>query len=151
MKRRGARRGFTLVEVIVVLIVVAIVGAIAVPELLRAMEVGADDGEVAPLTALFREARRVSADRAVVVRVVLDPEGARYRADTSGVWGAGLLHEGEIELEPGVQMQSDSARLNFTFRPDGRVFADTVIVSGRWGSSMVTVDRWTGAIRVDPY
>jgi general secretion pathway protein H len=149
--RRRARRGFTLVEVIVVLIVLAIVGAIAVPELLRAMEVGADDGEVAPLTALLREARGVSVEHSVVVRMVVDPEGARYRADSSGVFGAGLLHEGTVDLESGVQMQSDSARLYFTFRPDGRVFGDTVIVNGRWGSSMVTVDRWTGAIRVEPY
>ena len=145
------RRAFTLVEVIVVLIVIAIAGSIAVPELLEALDVGADEGEVAPLTALLRDARRVSVEQTVVVTLVVDPEDGRYRADSSSIWGAALLREGVLELEPGVQLQTDSVRLNFTFRPDGSVFGDTVVVSGRWGSSRVAVDRWTGAIRVDPY
>ena len=152
MTARGMRRrGFTLVELIVVLIVIAIAGTVAVPELLRAMDVGADDGEVAPITALLRDARRVSIEHGVVVTLVLDPEGARYRADSASVYGSGLLHEGTIELESPAQMQSDSLRLRFTFRPDGSAFSDTIVVAGRWGSSRVTVDRWTGAIRVEPY
>jgi general secretion pathway protein H len=149
--RRRGRRGFTLVELIVVLIVIAIAGGVAVPELLRAMDVGADDGEVAPLTALLRDARRTSIEHAVIVTLVLDPEGARYRADSASVYGSGLIHEGTIEMESGVAMQSDSLRLHFTFRPDGSAFSDTVVVAGRWGSSRVMVDRWTGAIRVEPY
>jgi general secretion pathway protein H len=149
--RRRLRRGFTLVEIIVVLIVIAIAGAVAVPELLEAMDVGADDGEIAPLTALLRDARQTSVEQGVIVTLVLDPEGARYRADTSSVNGAGLLHEGHVELEPGVRMESDSLRLSWRFRPDGSVFGDTVVVAGQWGSSRVTVDRWTGEIRVEPW
>jgi prepilin-type N-terminal cleavage/methylation domain-containing protein len=149
--RSLARRGFTLVELIVVLVVIAIAGFVAVPELIRAMEVGADDGEVAPFTSLLRYARQRSIENAVIVRLIVDPEGLRYRADSAGVWGAGLLEEGIIELDPGVRMESDSTRLNYTFRPDGSAFGDTVVVSGRWGSSHVSLDRWTGAINVYPY
>jgi hypothetical protein len=59
------------------------------------------------------------------------------------------LSEGELELEPGVTLESDSIRVRFTFRPDGSVFGDTLTIRGRWASSRLAIDRWTGAIHVD--
>jgi hypothetical protein len=97
----------------------------------------------------LRGARREAIEKATTVTVLIDPAGARYRADTAGPRGAGLLDEGPVQLDAGVSLESDSLRVRFTFRPDGSVFADTLTVRGRWATSRIAVDRWTGAIRVD--
>ncbi len=143
------RHGFTLIEMIVVLIVVAILAGLTAPALLRMGAVAEDTTDAAPLTALFRGARREAIQSGTTVTLVLDPAEARYRADTSGARGAGMLKEGEIVLGDGVVLESDSARIRFTFRPDGSVFGDTLTVRGRWESSRLSIDRWTGAIHVD--
>jgi prepilin-type N-terminal cleavage/methylation domain-containing protein len=147
MSGRG-RDGFTLIEMIVVLIVIAVTAGLTAPAIMR-MGAPADEGETAPLTALLRAARRQALEGGAVVTVIVDPEDARYRADTAGPRGAGLLSEGALTLDEGVTLESDSLRVRFTFRPDGSVFGDTLTVRGRWSASRVSVDRWTGAIHVD--
>jgi hypothetical protein len=52
-------------------------------------------------------------------------------------------------MDEGVSLEADSARVRFTFRPDGSVFGDSITVRGQYGASLVTVDRWTGAVRID--
>ena len=145
----GRRGGFTLIEMIVVVIVIAVTAGLTAPAMMRMAGVEADVRGTAPLAALLRSARRQAVESGSVVRVIIDPKDARYRADTTGPRGAGLLSEGELTLDPGVTLESDSIRVRFTFRPDGSVFGDTLTVHGRWTSSRVSVDRWTGAIHVD--
>src|SRR5688500_5048950 len=142
----ATRRGFTLIEMIVVLIVIAVTAGLTAPAMLRMAGVQADEGETGPLAALLRAARREPLERGPVVTVIVDPKAASYRADTSSARGAGLLSGGELTLDPGVTLESDSLRVRFTFRPDGSVFGDTLTVHGRWTSSRLSVDRWTGAI-----
>lgn len=144
-----SRRGFTLIEMIVVLIIVAVLAWLTAPAMMRMMAPHAEEGDATPLTALLRGARRASIERGVVVALTLDPVGARYRADSIGARGVGLLGEGEIIMQDGVSLETDSARVRFTFRPDGSVFGDSVMVRGQYGSAVVSVDRWTGAIRID--
>ena len=144
-----ASRGFTLIEMIVVLIVIAVTAGLTAPAMMRMASGQTDDSDAAPVSALLRAARRQALEGGSVVTLILDPKDARYRADTSSARGAGLLSEGELALEPGVTLESDSLRVRFTFRPDGSTFADTLTVRGRWATSRVSVDRWTGAIHVD--
>lgn len=148
MKRRG-RAGFTLIEMIVVLMIVSIITWLTAPALMRAVSPHANDGEATALAALLRSARREAIARGVVVALTVDPAGARYRADSIGARGVGLFGEGDIALDEGVALETDSARVRFTFRPDGSVFGDSVTVRGRDGAVLVSMDRWTGAIRID--
>jgi prepilin-type N-terminal cleavage/methylation domain-containing protein len=143
------RRGFTLIEMIVVLLVIAVTAGLTAPAMMRMVSAPADESDAAPLAALLRGARRHALESGSVVTVVVDPKDARYRADTSNPRGAGLLSEGELAFDQGVTLVSDSLRVRFTFRPDGSVFGDTLTVRGRWTSSRLSVDRWTGAIHVD--
>ena len=142
-------RGFTLIEMIVVLLVIAVTAGLTAPAMMRMAGVTTDDGETAPLAALLRSARRQALEGGTVVALIVDPKDARYRADTTGPRGSGLLSEGELTLDPGVTLESDSLRVRFTFRPDGSVFGDTLTVHGRWASSRISIDRWTGSIHVD--
>jgi general secretion pathway protein H len=146
---RVARAGFTLIEMIVVIIVIAITAGLTAPAIMRMAGAQTDETDTAPVAALLRGARRQALEGGAVVTVIVDPENARYRADTSSARGAGLLSEGVLSLEPGVTLESDSIRVRFTFRPDGSVFGDTLTVHGRTTSSRISIDRWTGAIHVD--
>ena len=146
---RTPRGGFTLVEMIVVLIVVAVIAGLTAPAMMRITGTPADDSDAAPLTALLRAARRQAIENGSVVTVILDPRAARYRADTSSPRGAGMLSEGVLAFDPGVTLESDSLRVHFRFRPDGSVFGDTLTVRGRWTTSRLSVDPWTGAVHVD--
>jgi type II secretion system protein H len=143
------RRGFTLIEMIVVLIVIAVIAGLTAPAMMRMTGTVADESDAAPLTALLRNARRQAIESGAVVTILLDPENARYRADTASPRGAGMLREGELTLESGVTLESDSLRVRFSFRPDGSVFGDTLTVRGRWTTSRISVDRWTGTVHVD--
>ena len=144
-----ARAGFTLIEMIVVLIIVSVVTWLTAPALMRAVSPDASDGEATALAALLRGARREAIERGIVVSLTLDPAGAKYRADSISPRGVGLLGEGEITLDEGVSLETDSARVRFTFRPDGSVFGDSITVRGQQGAVLVSMDRWTGAIRFD--
>ena len=144
-----ARHGFTLIEMIVVLIVIAVIAGLTAPAMMRMAAPEVDASDAAPVAGLLRAARRQAIEGGSVVTLILDPEEARYRADTSGPRGSGRLSEGPISIGEDVTLESDSLRVRFTFRPDGSVFGDTVIVHGRYASARVSVDRWTGAVRVD--
>ncbi len=59
------------------------------------------------------------------------------------------LKPGEpLELPAGVRMEVPRARARFTFQPTGASLADTLLVVGPFGTLVVTLDPWTGDVRV---
>lgn len=53
-----------------------------------------------------------------------------------------------IGLPPSVRMELPRARTRFTFEPTGAALADTLLLTGPFGTRAVTVDAWTGDVRV---
>jgi hypothetical protein len=53
-----------------------------------------------------------------------------------------------IGLPDGVRMELPRARSRFTFEPTGAALADTLVLSGPFGTRAVTIDAWTGDVRV---
>jgi hypothetical protein len=53
-----------------------------------------------------------------------------------------------IGLPDGVRMELPRARARFTFEPTGAALADTLVLSGAFGVRAVTIDAWTGDVRV---
>jgi type II secretory pathway pseudopilin PulG len=53
-----------------------------------------------------------------------------------------------IGLPEGVRMELPRARARFTFEPSGAALADTLLLTGPFGVRAVTIDPWTGDVRV---
>ena len=53
-----------------------------------------------------------------------------------------------LGLPEGVRMELPRARARFTFEPTGAALADTLLLTGPFGTRAVTIDPWTGDVRV---
>ena len=78
----------------------------------------------------------------VVLRI--DPISGRYRADSTGVAGTGLLAQGTLTHDPSETFITDLPRLQYVFRPTGAVFGDSVLVRGFGATVMIMMDEWSG-------
>jgi prepilin-type N-terminal cleavage/methylation domain-containing protein len=145
---RGNRRGFTLWELTMVLLVMAIAATLAAPAFVR---FGAEQPSQAAdrVLALLRDARRASLEYNASVSLRIDPKTLKYQVDTTTTGGSGVLAAGVLELGMTETLETDRPRLQYLFRPTGAAFADSVIVRGGDVPYVVRVDPWTGVARAD--
>jgi prepilin-type N-terminal cleavage/methylation domain-containing protein len=145
---RGGRRGFTLWELTMVLLIMAIAASLAAPAFAR---FGTDQptGPADKMIGLLRDARKASIDFNATVTLRMDPKTLKYQIDTSGVRGSGRLAEGTLDMGLMATLESTEPRLRYVFRPSGVAFADTVIVRGGEIPLIVRVDPWSGVARAD--
>jgi type II secretion system protein H len=160
-----ARAGFTLIEIVVVLLIIAVATAVSVPALLPPREPGELESATSRIEALFRLARD-SAGRSGMPMVVafdsatgdarlypereVQPEHEAYdvalRAPGTPRRRAGGDDAGweSLELPQSVRVELPKARAHFTFRPAGAAFGDTLALrqGGTW--RIITVNPWNG-------
>jgi hypothetical protein len=60
----------------------------------------------------------------------------------------GLVPGEPIGLPDGVRMELPRARSRFTFEPTGAALADTLLLTGPFGVRAVSIDPWTGDVRI---
>jgi Tfp pilus assembly protein FimT len=142
------RRGFTLWEISLVFAVLVVALVLAAPALVD-FGTQKEESDAEALLGLLRDARRQSVQHSASVAVRLDPTSGKYRIDTTGVNGMGVLTEGDLELGGATVLVTDLARLQFLFQPTGASFSDSVGVRGPNGTVMVTVDPWSGVARAE--
>ena len=145
---RRARGGFTLFEMSIVLAVMAVCAVLVAPALTRLGERPPAKTADAVL-AVLRDARKAAIDRSATVVLRIDPVSGRFRADTTGVGGTGLLAEGALTLGATETLETTLPRLRYIFRPTGAAFADSVLVRGFGEAVLVSVDPWSGVARTD--
>ncbi|MEX0892848.1 MAG: GspH/FimT family pseudopilin [Gemmatimonadota bacterium] len=172
MRAPRGRSGFTLVEMVVVLLILAVVAAATVPALRS--EMAPDDdltAAVRTFEAVFRLARDSAARGAAPVTVVLDsathhvwfvvpprPGGvddtelaaapermarvAPVRRGTPSAFEPGAA----LELPASVRLELTRARARFTLTPHGLALGDSLVLRSGTRSVLLTLDPWTGDV-----
>jgi prepilin-type N-terminal cleavage/methylation domain-containing protein len=137
------KRGFTLVEVVVVIAILGITAAAVVPALARATAEDDLTRGARALGEVLDAARTRALERAISVRVAFVPETGRYWVTAAEQ----VLDSGAFALDPAVRLQSPSARPTFRFDPLGTADGDSVLLVGSSGARALNLDRWTGELR----
>ena len=155
----ATRRGFTLIELVVVLLLIALATAVTVPAFLHEDPPQADmDAAEQRVSLLFRLARDSAVHSGAPVTVFLDSITATAWLVTgssatssdpasNASRTAGALHAtpGEsLGLPASVSLGMSSARARFRFMPGGAAFGDTLVLRAGATVRSMTVDPWTG-------
>jgi prepilin-type N-terminal cleavage/methylation domain-containing protein len=178
MRRSAPARGFTLVEVVTALLIVSLAVAVAVPAFRTSGQDDDLTKARRRVETLFRLARDSAIRSGVPVTVILDSvqglawidtapmvrigseavrEALAYPDATPEPGEVAAMHLGTSEalapgqfigLPPTVHMQLPRARARFRFEPTGAALADTLLLSGAFGTRAVIVDPWTGDVTV---
>jgi type II secretion system protein H len=138
-------RGFTLLELIVTLIVIALATGVAIPTIARSTESVRLRAEVATFSAMLRHAR----ERAIVTRraqtVVIDTASHRVSRLAGGLDGE--VRETRVLSERFTIEASPPPALTVSFEPQGGSSGGDFRLTAGDAVYRVTVDALTGRVR----
>ena len=109
MIRARSATGFTLVELIIVMTLLAIVAALAVPSLARSMRQRNLDEEATRLLALTEYARNEAVSQGVPMIVWIDAKSQRYGIEPKTGFDADETRAREYAMNADVQAEIDKA------------------------------------------
>jgi prepilin-type N-terminal cleavage/methylation domain-containing protein len=138
MSRLTNRRGVTLIELVVVIMLMAIVAGVAAPAFTsfdRRTPTGVD-----AVVDLIRHARLTAVEQGRAVTLTIDPATARYWLDAPDTTDV-------LALPQGVTLSAMQPRVHLRFAPTGGVDADPILVHEQNAVTPIVLDRWTGELR----
>ena len=142
-ERASHRVAFTLLEVLVVLTLLAITAAAAVPAFLADREQGAERAAATALAMALARVRDGARGAAAPATLVLAPSEGRMWL----VWRDSTLTE-QLPLPPGIELAAVGGdRIQCRFEPTGTATPFEITIRGR-ASVPVRVDAWTGEITI---
>ena len=142
-RRNARRRGFTLLELLVVLVLFAITAAAAVPAFLANETASAERGRATAIAMALTRVRDGARESGAPATLVLAPDDGRVWL----VWRDSTVVE-QIPLAPGVRLAAPKGeRVECRFAPAGPATPFTISVLGRV-TLAVRVDAWSGEITI---
>jgi len=144
----AAGLGYTLIEVVIVLAVLAVATAVAVPAVGSALEGLRARAEVAGLAALLRSAREQAVERQSTYEVVFEPAAQLVRLAPAGE-ASGRQVAMIRRFSPLLRLSGDgsSTTMRIAFLPQGASTGGQVLVDGPRGRRYrIMVDALTGRV-----
>lgn len=140
------RRGFTLIEVLVVLLILALVGGVGIPRL--APRATGAEGVAERVVAVLVAARAHAVERGVSTALLLDAASGRWVVlGTPDAYGGGdTLRTGVLALDGTALGSGDIDRVRVTFDAVGRAWGPPIDVGDADHRYTIRVHPWTGAI-----
>lgn len=138
-------RGFTLVEVVAVLAIIAVVSAAVVPALLDDRQDSA--ATTAEILHVLHRARATSLQQNVGVTLTIDPSSGRYWIGIDSDSVVRQLVEGQIDSAREVHLISASPRHRYQFTPVGTATGEPLRIESNSGDWSIEVEPWTGEPR----
>lgn len=145
MTSRPGRRGVTLIEMVVVLVICGIVSAAVVPAIARGESDDPLELSSAEAVAMLRRARATAMERGVSVTVRVDGATARYSVRMA-LHREPAIAEGVLKLAEGASIVADSVPPRFGFSPTGAAWGRALVIQAGGRATTVSVDRWTGSV-----
>ena len=141
----GDRRqaGFTLLELLVTLIVIAVVLGVVTPTIGRSLETLRTRAEIAGFAASLRHARELAVTTRVAHAIVVEPGGRRVTVRAGGPEGE--VHETRVLSE---RVRIDGAGLSVGFDPVGASTGGEFRLVANDSAWRVTVDPVTSRVKV---
>jgi prepilin-type N-terminal cleavage/methylation domain-containing protein len=144
------RAGFTLLELVVVLLILGLLTAVSVPRIADRAEENPAAAVASEVVKLLRSARTLALSRAEAVNVRLDPATRAFAVSAERGDSVLELSRGALAIPREVTLATDTSRAGFRFSADGAARSETVFVRHDRATVAVWVDRWTGAPHVRP-
>ncbi|MEP6729956.1 MAG: prepilin-type N-terminal cleavage/methylation domain-containing protein [bacterium] len=147
MSRHHARKGFTLLELLVVLMVLSITAAAAVPAFLANAANGPERNVAKALAEELIAVRDAARESGTPATLALSPSDGRYWITTRDSASAGVL-----PMIGGVTLIGDRTdhtdRIELRFEPTGPSSPTTITVHGAHDLTVRT-HAWTGEVTID--
>lgn len=144
--RCAERRGFTLIEIVVVLGILAISAAVVAPAFGVAVRRDTSDDVAATMVSLLALGRRTAIAKATTVGVSVDVRNGRVSLARIEDDSAIVVVDTVVSLPRGVTLSAQAPHAHWTFRLDGSATGDTLLVDGG-GDARIWVDAITGMVR----
>lgn len=145
---RAARPGFTLLELVIVLAILALLASASIPALASAHAMRDDGDATRAVLALLGNARDAALAGGRSVELWLDPATGRYWLQRPAGDATARI-EGRLALPAGARLTSDGPRARFRFAPDGPGDGWLVVDEPGAPRRVITVDPWTGEAHAD--
>jgi prepilin-type N-terminal cleavage/methylation domain-containing protein len=145
-RRRAARHGFTLVEIVVVLVVIGLVLGVATPAFVQLAATEPDGATT--VRQLLDGARRTALEDGSTVEVAIDPASSRV-----WLWADGAAPPLDstfvLRLPPGTTLAATRPRIRYRFHPDGSGWGDTLVVRDGAASARLVIEPLAGAVHLE--
>ena len=145
MQRSDPTQGFTLVELILVMALLAVVAAFSAPALSRSLRQRNLDGEAARLLAVAEYGRDEAVSQGVPMTVWIDPKGQRFGVEPKTGYEGNDARSRSFELNADIHFEIERAATRngvsdaMEFAPDGSLASSST-------EAVRLVDRFQAAI-----